>query len=316
MANNIVVVGAGVIGLSTALELVRRGYNTHLISAGFGSKTCSGNAGAIWGPFLSEEDDRVFDWSFRTLNELREIADDGASGVSVVPGVLAADYETEMPEWFALLNQEHHYGGELPPGYVKAWRYTVPIIDMPAYLAWLEQSFITAGGQVGRQRVSSLDDLTSECDAVVNCTGLGAKNLCDDAELYPVKGQLIVIKNPGVSEFFAERGDMTNLFYWMPQGDKIVIGGTAEADFSHSEVDDHQVTRILTKAGEIDSGLKSAELISYRVGMRPCRNRVRFEFDERNPKLFHNYGHGGSGVSLSWGCAKDVATAVKREIGE
>lgn len=304
------VIGAGVVGLTSALSLLNLGHRVEILSAARGSQTCSANAGAIWGPFLSKEDDRVFDWSFRTLEVLRELAQISGSGVSIVDGVLAADYETEIPDWFKLLNQDHDYDGEMPEGYVRCWRYSVPIIDMPEYLCWLEREVVKAGGRFEQRKVLGFEALLDRYDFVVNCTGMGSKELCNDDQLYPAKGQLIVVENPGVQDFFAERGDLTNLFYWMPQGKKVVIGGTAEEDFEHRDVDQHQVDRMLQKAQALEPRFASSSIIDTRVGFRPCRETVRLEADSSDERLIHNYGHGGSGVSISWGCAQDLTKLV------
>lgn len=304
------VVGAGVVGLTSALSLLKLGHRVEIVSAARGSQTCSANAGAIWGPFLSKEDDRVFDWSFRTLEVLRDLAQVSGSGVSIVDGVLAADYETEIPDWFKLLSQNHYYDGEMPEGYVRCWRYSVPIIDMPEYLCWLEQEVVKAGGRLVQRKVLGFEALLEKYDYVVNCTGMGAKELCNDDQLYPAKGQLVVVENPGVQDFFAERGDLTNLFYWMPQGEKVVIGGTAEVNFEHRDIDRYQVDRMLQKAQALEARFASSKVIDTRVGFRPCRATVRLEPDRSDEKLIHNYGHGGSGVSISWGCAQDLKKFV------
>lgn len=309
----ICVVGAGVIGLTTALLLLRNGRKVQIIAEDVGGKICSRNAGAIWGPFLSEEDERVFDWSFRTLETLRELAKNSATGVKMVDGVLAADYETEMPGWFNLLGQEHEYNEKLPDGYLHGWRYTVPIIDVIEYLKWLEVEIKKFGAKIVQRRVESIESISNVYDLVVNCTGMGARQLCNDKELYPVKGQLVVLRNPGIEKFFAERGDLIQLFYWMPQGEKIILGGTAETEYGDEGVEEAQIQRMLTKAVAIEPKFKNAEIIGYRVGFRPVRPQVRFEFDRHYANVFHNYGHAGSGLSLSWGCAQDVEREITRK---
>lgn len=308
---SIAIIGAGVIGLTTALHLLETGFRVKVLAESRGEATCSANAGAIWGPFLSEEDGRTFDWSFRTLEVFNLLAGVATSGVYVLDGVLAADYETVMPDWFQLLDQDHNYPEPLPHGYLCGWRYRVPIVDMPVYLAWLETRVVEEGGDIVRRKVEKLADVSDKFEYVVNCAGMGARELCNDHELVPVKGQLVVVTNPGVTTFFAERGDLKDLFYWMPQGDKVVIGGTAYEQFLNHEPDPHQRGRMLGKAMKIDQRFASAKVLAERVGLRPYRKTVRFGFDDLAPmRVFHNYGHGGSGVSLSWGCAQEVAAAL------
>lgn len=310
MNKHVCVIGAGVIGLTSALCLKDSGFNVKIIADKSDESICSNNAGAIWGPFLSNEDQRTLEWSFETLEILEIQANNPKSGVNIVDGILAATYETPMPEWFKLLNQNHDFADQLPDGYRKAWRYRVPIIEMPKYLTWLKEKFFEKNGVLETAKINSFNELTIKYDFIINCTGLGSIDLCSDQELYAVKGQLIEVSNPGIKDFFAERGDGKELFYWMPQGKKIVIGGTAEDKFNDRFVDNEQTRRMFDQAKRIEKKFIRSDFISERVGFRPCRDSIRFEFDTSFKNVFHNYGHGGSGVSLSWGCAQNVVKEI------
>lgn len=314
MSKHICVIGAGVIGLTSALCFQESGFIVKIIADKFDETICSSNAGAIWGPFLSNEDQSAYEWSFETLKVFRNLAKNPKSGINIVDGVLAANYETQIPEWFKLLNQDHEYDEQLPKGYIKAWRYSVPIIEMPKYLNWLKTEFYQSNGVLEIGKINSFTELKDEFDFVINCTGLGSKELCADEKLYAMKGQLIVVSNPGVNYFFAERGDNKELFYWMPQGEKIVIGGTAEKIFSHTLIDEVQTKRMFDQAKRIEKKFAKSEFVAEKVGFRPCRDSIRFEFDKIYQNVFHNYGHGGSGVSLSWGCAQSVVKEINTRL--
>ncbi|MEO1524267.1 MAG: FAD-dependent oxidoreductase [Planctomycetota bacterium] len=56
----------------------------------------------------------------------------------------------------------------------------------------------------------------------------------------------------------------------------------------------------------------SRRILGTRVGLRPFRKTgYRFEVERVGEKrLIHNYGHGGAGVTLSYGCAMEVADAI------
>jgi D-amino-acid oxidase len=313
MSKRICILGAGVIGLTSAICFQNSGYSVKIIADRYDETICSRNAGAIWGPFLSKEDKKAYDWSLETLKVFRRLSENPLSGINIIDGVMAANFETHMPDWFKLLNQNHHYDEKLPVGYINAWRYSVPIIDMPKYLDWLKRKFLRSNGVLEKARINSFCEINDKFDSVVNCTGLGSIELCADKELYPMKGQLIIVSNPGINYFFAERGNAKELFYWMPHGNKIVIGGTAEKEYSHHLVDEIQINRMINNAKKIDDKFKKSVVISKKVGFRPCRNSIRFEFDKKYKNVFHNYGHGGSGVSLSWGCAQSVVNEIKAQ---
>lgn len=314
MNKQICILGAGVIGLTSALCFQKSGYSVKIIADKYDETICSRNAGAIWGPFLSKEDQKAYNWSFETLKVFKRLSENPMSGINIADGLLAANFETQMPDWFKLLNQNHDYNEKLPIGYLDAWRYSVPIIDMPMYLNWLQREFLRFNGILEKDRIYNFCDIKDKFDFVVNCTGLGSIELCADKELYPMKGQLIVVSNPGIDYFFAERGNDKELFYWMPQGNKIVIGGTAEKEFSHNLVDKTQINRMLYNAKKIENKFNKSVIISRKVGFRPCRNSIRFEFDKKYQNVFHNYGHGGSGVSLSWGCAQSVVNEINTQL--
>ena len=79
------------------------------------------------------------------------------------------------------------------------------------------------------------------------------------------------------------------------------------------EEDQDLTQRILDWAGEMEPRLKGVEVLSVRVGLRPLRPTVRLEREvlaDGSP-VIHNYGHGGAGYTLSWGCAQDVLKLVE-----
>jgi D-amino-acid oxidase len=150
---------------------------------------------------------------------------------------------------------------------------------------------------------------------IVNCTGAGARDFVPDPAVTPVRGQVVVAENPGLTEFFIGTPDETHeLRYVVPHAGRVVLGGTEiEGDWS---LDPRPATaqRILADCAVIDPRLATARILEHRVGLRPVRPEVRLEAgaaDGGGRLLVHNYGHGGSGVTLSWGCAREVARLVE-----
>src|SRR2546428_7247616 len=108
---------------------------------------------------------------------------------------------------------------ELPAGFDSGWRYTVPVVDMPTYLRYLVSRLTRTGVRIARAPVTSLDEATATADITVNCTGAGARELVGDHEVEPVRGQLAVVVNPGIDDFFAEHTEeVDELTYLLPMG--------------------------------------------------------------------------------------------------
>ncbi|MDH6623489.1 glycine/D-amino acid oxidase-like deaminating enzyme [Streptomyces sp. LBL] len=169
-----------------------------------------------------------------------------------------------------------------------------------------------AGGTLEQRTLASLDDIT-EAAAVVNCSGMGAALLAADPELRPIQGQHVVVENPGITEFFSEdTGYSPELVCTYPHGDTIVLGGTAIEDEYLAEAVEPAARGVVDRNAAIDPRLAKARVIEHRVGQRPTRPEVRVEADHRRAgtPVIHNYGHGGAGVTLSWGCAGEVATLL------
>jgi D-amino-acid oxidase len=315
---DVVVVGAGVSGLTTALLLRRAGVPVRLLARDFSVDTTSCNAGAIWGPHLVGHP-RVADWSEVSLRMLTELAaDPDRTGVRLVSGVEASRLPVEPPEWMRALDSFTPVpAAQLPAGFAVGWRYRVPIIDMPVYLAYLVAELEALQVVVQQHDIADFAELTNLGRVVVNCTGLGSHDLVKDDELTPVRGDLVLVANPGIDEFFAEHiEEPDNQTYILPQGKFLLLGGTAFVEGRPVPPAAQIVAGIIERCAEVDDRLTGAEMIEHRVGERPSRAMIRLEpeKDAVTSYVVHNYGHGGGGVTLSWGCAEDVVALVQLQL--
>jgi D-amino-acid oxidase len=155
----------------------------------------------------------------------------------------------------------------------------------------------------------------------VNCTGAEARDFVPDPSVTAVRGQIVVAENPGLTEFFIGSPDETHeLSYVFPHQDRVVLGGTEIAGDWSLDPRPPTAQRILADCAAIDPRLATARILEHRVGLRPVRRTVRLEAEaagrdgERRGAgrlVVHNYGHGGGGVTLSWGCAREVARLVE-----
>ncbi|GAB2917199.1 FAD-dependent oxidoreductase [Streptomyces mayteni] len=304
----VVVVGAGVSGLSTAVVLAEAGADVHVIAGELPGVT-SLAAGAMWGPYLVEPEDKVRQWSRHSLKVFRELATDSGTGVRLTNGVEASRSAGEPPDWAPTLPDCRALElAELPPGFASGYRFTVPLIDMPLYLAYLRRRLREMGGTIERRVLRSFAE-AAPATAIINCAGLGAASLVPDPGLRPIRGQHVVVTNPGLTEFFSEdTGSSSDLLCIYPHGDTVVLGGTAIDGDGSLSTDEKAAEDILARCTAVEPLLAQARVLEHRIGTRPTRARVRVEKD-RLPEgtlLIHNYGHGGAGVTLSWGCAAEV----------
>ncbi|HEY1177679.1 MAG TPA: FAD-dependent oxidoreductase, partial [Phytomonospora sp.] len=309
---DVVVIGAGISGLTTAVTLAETGLSVGILAERDPTRTNSAKAGASWGPYMVS-DDRVLRWSKETFGALAQIAAEPGSGVRMVPGVEAFEEQVDEPPSWALEVPDFARG--LPPGlparYVDGWRYTVPIVDMPVYLDYLSRRFTDAGGaiEIGRA-VTGFTDVAADHrpgTVLVNCTGAASRFLVPDETLTAVRGQLVLVENPGIGEFFQDNPHGPDLTCIFPHADYVVLGGNASPDVADTRPDPRVAEQILARCREVEPRLDGARVIGHRVGLRPNRPNVRVEWDAlADFPLLHNYGHGGSGVTLSWGCAFEV----------
>ncbi len=311
--NDALVVGAGVAGLTTAISLAEAGLVTRVVAADPPSQTTSAAAGAIWGPVLCGPADRTREWARVGLEVLSALADEPAAAVRQVSGREVAQEPVSPPEWLDLLpgGARMCAPSELPDGFASGWWYTAPVVTMPVYLDYLRARYEAAGGSISLEPVSSLRSL--DAPVVVNCAGMGARDLVPDPSLVPVRGQVVVVRNPGIEEFYIDHTlHGTDYVYLFPHGDVVLLGGTAEEGAWDLAARPSVSERILRDCAAVFPRLRGAEVLAERVGLRPYRPSVRLEAEALpgGRVLWHNYGHGGGGVTLSWGCAREITAAV------
>jgi D-amino-acid oxidase len=182
------------------------------------------------------------------------------------------------------------------------------------YLKYLWDVLEDKGGEIAPGAVSSLETVAPTGAVVVNCSGLGSRELAGDKDLVPIRGQLVIVENPGIKSFFGEHWQGTeHLTYFLPQGRHVVLGSTYVPGVDDTNNDDEAAAEIVRRCAAVEPALNKAKVVDHRVGIRPSRDKVRVERERLGSRpVIHNYGHGGSGFSISWGCAREVVQLVKR----
>jgi D-amino-acid oxidase len=282
--SEVTVVGAGVIGLTCAHALREAGHHVTVMAAE--GPRVSDVAGGLWLPYASGESPDVMRWALETLSWLE------ARGF---PSREYLHLQLNAPWWLDALPGDRVRTArrdELPSGYDHGWVLRVPLVEMPSHLAALAPDRIVSG------TVTSLDEITG---LVVNCTGLAARALADDPSVSAARGQVVQLRTLPDVPCVCDEDDM---IYVLPRRDHTVVGGSFQPGNENETVDPDETRSLLARARALVPQLANAEVLGARAGLRPIRDggpRV-----ERVGDVIHCYGHGGSGLTLSWGCARSV----------
>ncbi|MGW3978555.1 FAD-dependent oxidoreductase [Streptomyces mirabilis] len=319
-SGDVIVVGSGVVGLTTAIVLAERGRRVRVWARESGELTTSAVAGALWWPYRIRPKALAGEWALRSLSVYEELAArPDETGVRVVEGVQGETRLDALEPWAARVP-----GMGVPPARAqsRAWgRATtaeeyagtglwarLPLIDMPVHLRWLRERFLRAGGTIETRTVTDLAEV--EAPVVVNCPGLGAHTLVPDAAVRPVRGQLVIVENPGVRTWLVSTDrDAGTTTYVFPHPDRLVLGGTTDDDDWSLTPDPAAAEAIVERCVALRPEIAGARVLGHRVGLRPVRDTVRLEREvlPDGRVLVHNYGHGGAGVTVAWGCAREAA---------
>ncbi len=317
----VLVVGAGVIGLTTALELSGQGYSVEIWAENVSPKTTSDVAAAFWYPYEAYPIQLVSKWARYSFEKFKDLGDAG-----VKPSLLVELYRKNVvrPPWYEMTDGYTELAADnqaLPDGFRAGFSFETFVIDTSIYMPYLVQKCREAALDVDKRTLDSLDRLPDHFDAVVNCTGFGAAQLCQDKELTCARGQVLRIeKPPDTAErpvMLFHEDDSTRFAMIVPRVNDIVLGGTFELGCSDTEPNQEESLRIVDRCRELAPDLitsKSPNILGTVCGLRPIRSSVRLELEEREsgPPVIHNYGHGGAGITLSWGCAHEVVQLLNR----
>ena len=311
---DVLVVGCGVIGLTAGVLMREMGLDVRIVTAALPLQTTSSVAAALWLPYKAYPEDRVLTWGSRTFEVFEDLSRVPESGVRMRQGVEIWREPVPDPWWASAVPGVRRCTDDaLPPGYTDGHAFVAPVIEMPVYLGYLLDRFLGSGGRVEHRAVSSLEE-AGEGGVVVNCAGLGARELVGDPSMEPIRGQIVRVRNPGLERFVLDEDNPEGVTYVIPRSRDCILGGTAEEGEWDTEPVPETAAAILRRCAELEPRLAGAKVLEHKVGLRPGRPEIRLEIEDvaQSPPRVHNYGHGGSGVTLSWGCAEETLRLVRQ----
>ena len=308
MQKSVAIVGAGVSGLTCGVVFAERGFRATIFAEQVGTQTTSGAAGALWFPYDAEPADKVIPWALATYKVLVDLTKYPRSGVSMIElRQYCRSGKIEIPDWCNSLG-DVVTALRADPNFSDSFSIHVPLTDTTIYLDYLKSRFQKAGGEIkSNVHFEKLEDVDPKWGLVINCAGIGARELTHDSDLEPHRGQVAIV--PKIDNLqCAIVCDDDPLMYAIPRTNDCVFGGTN--DVSDNLAPDPKTTKTIVSECSRVLEIESPRVLRERVGLRPFRKSgVRLEKEKLRGgrAVIHNYGHGGSGFTLSWGCAAEVA---------
>jgi glycine/D-amino acid oxidase-like deaminating enzyme len=308
----IAVLGSGIIGLSVAIALQERGLEVVIVAAEPPESTTSAVAAAIWHPFFHGADAVYLRRALATYDRMGAL--EAVAGAGVSRRVLT-EYlrHGEDPPWWMTPIHGFERVAECGP-YASAYAVAVPLADTSIHLGFLARLFESRGGHVERRLVTSLAE-EAAARWVVNCAGFGGAHLAGDTSVQLVRGVVLRCEKPtGFAGCFVDDSDAVRPTYVFEREHDVILGGFAEPGLVSTAIGDGVADDIRRRCETLVPAITGARVLEARVGFRPVRSPVRLERDSELPNVIHDYGHGGAGFTLSWGCADEVAELILASI--
>lgn len=338
-SRSIAVIGAGVVGLTCALELARAGHLVTIVADASAEDSVSGVAGGIWFPHQSEGSPRAARLLLDSFAAFRALAHSTPeAGVDLRRGLWVGRGAASDDSWVDSLGAMEEGGpagraalthlpkDQLPAGATQAFTCSLPVVDMPTYLPWLRTQCAAAGvrtlsataDSVAHAAAAAVRD-GNPADLVLVAAGERSGELLGDASGYPVRGQVVRLEQPldtrgapSITEWFMDDDHPDGMIYVIPRRADIVVGGTDDVGATDTTWNESTEAAILSRAALAVPALAGLRVHSRGVGVRPARPSLRLEAVAGHPvQVIAAYGFGGAGVTLSWGAAAEAVALAK-----
>ncbi|XP_055914764.1 D-aspartate oxidase isoform X2 [Eupeodes corollae] len=328
----VAVLGGGINGFCCAIQVKEKwpGAKVSIISDLYTPNTTGDGSAGLWGPYLMGDTPagKVNEWSLGMHKFLKQIwisGDSGEAGVCLIPCVRLATGGNQLDvSWRDIVygcramkqTELDAYSGTRSSKFTSGLHFVTYTSEPAKLLPYLEKRFRSSGGNVIKQKINDLEELirNSNYDVFVNCVGLGALDLVNDKMVHSIRGQVSRVKADWI--YYAILDESFNGNYIIPNLDSVVLGGTHQENNYNLNICPNDKSFIINGCQIHLPGLKHAQHLKDWVGLRPGRKQVRLEMEKtyNNKILIHNYGHGGCGVTLSWGCASEVVELLQKSM--
>jgi glycine/D-amino acid oxidase-like deaminating enzyme len=261
-----VVIGCGAVGLATARLLQDHGFEVTIYASDLPPNTTSNVAAALFGvtslvddAHQTEEIAGKIRPAVRFAHRYFQNFVGDRYGVRWIEFFLIGDQPQQQPWDFAITPELYPLtviapaDNPFPRPY--ASRFPTLFIETNVYLPQMIADFLLRGGKLYVRKFNDRNELAAiAAPVIINCTGLGAKALFDDAELTPVKGQLtLLLPQPDVNYAYL---DGARDLYMFPRRDAVILGGSHQPGVATTEPDEAEATRIFDGHRQIAAGMR------------------------------------------------------------
>jgi len=278
----------------------------------------------LWTPHLAQPKEKIAKWSLQTRQRLLNLAQQGWPCTMGPVTVLHTQTPIENVKDIDLLKSVIDVEVKIQGQRIEM-KYIAPIIQPLKFMERLSSELQQEGCNFVKRKITTIPEFlktySPKPNVVVSCLGLGSLQVLEDQQCFPIRGVLVRCK-PCTDVFpvqaFMHADHPRGITYVVSRPDLCILGGSGEVGNSNTQTTKEETELVVSRVAETIPALSSDEDIRNKVvntwaGLRPGRQFVRVQIDNSfDVPVVHNYGHGGSGWTVSWGCALESTNYVEQ----